>query len=91
MWNNFRIACISFEGDCIIVKEFSFLNLLADFIGQERINKGWTQEQLAQKCSINRITLAKIETHESIPSLYTVLVLLDKLGFELQIRRKEVG
>jgi transcriptional regulator with XRE-family HTH domain len=45
-----------------------------------RAAAGLTQEALAKKAGLNRITVANLETDESIPSWPTVLALAKALG-----------
>jgi len=49
--------------------------------------KGLTQEELVSKCNINVRTIQRIETGEVTPRTYTVKIILEALGYDLNTIR----
>jgi XRE family transcriptional regulator, regulator of sulfur utilization len=49
---------------------------------QLRVERGWSQEQLAERAELNRSYLGEVERGHAIPSLIT----LSKLATALEIR-----
>lgn len=45
---------------------------------------GWTQEVLAQKSGVNRVTIAKLEKFQRTASVEVILKLLNALGLKIQ-------
>jgi len=53
-----------------------------------RLEKGMTQETLAQLADVSRHAIANYETNRSVPNTDRFEAILDVLGYELIIRRK---
>jgi transcriptional regulator with XRE-family HTH domain len=54
--------------------------------------KGFTQEELVIKCNINVRTIQRIEAGEVTPRSYTVKIILEALGYDLntiQVKESE--
>ncbi|PVW15329.1 helix-turn-helix domain-containing protein [Marixanthomonas spongiae] len=54
-----------------------------------RKQKGFTQEELVEKCNINVRTIQRIEAGEVTPRSYTIKSILDALDFDLEAFEKE--
>lgn len=54
--------------------------ILGDKIFQLRKNKGWSQEELAEKCGVSRQSVSKWEGGASIPDLGKILLLSQLFG-----------
>ena len=48
----------------------------ANFINHKRTHLGWTQEDLAQKSHVNRVTISKIERFHQTASMEVMLKIL---------------
>jgi len=55
---------------------------LGKMIAELRKVKGYTQEELVEKCKLNVRTLQRIEAGEVIPRSYTVKIILEELDFD---------
>ena len=53
--------------------------LLGRNIAHERRAKGWTQQELAEKVGIESVTLSRIETGTSLPSIERLAAIADAL------------
>lgn len=53
---------------------------------EERVNKGLTQKQLAEKCGMKQSAIARMESIESIPRLDTVIRVATALGMALDFQ-----
>lgn len=53
-----------------------------------RLEKGMTQDTLAQLANVSRNAIANYETNRSVPNTDRFEAILDALGYELIIRRK---
>ncbi|MES2275679.1 MAG: helix-turn-helix transcriptional regulator [Bacteroidota bacterium] len=51
-------------------------------IAELRISKGLTQQELADKCSLNIRTIQRIEAGEVVPRMYTLNLLTNPLGMD---------
>lgn len=69
--------------------EQKIITAIGETIGREREKRGMTQQDLAKKCCIAKSTIARIETGEGTPSLTIACILLNALGYELTIQKKE--
>lgn len=54
-----------------------------------REQKGWTQKKLADKSGINPNSVSHYECGKHEPSYFAVECLLEAMGYELKIVRKE--
>lgn len=61
---------------------------VAETIKALRKAKGWSQERLANKSGIHRLTISYIERGESKASVETIEALLGAMGCELIVRAK---
>ncbi|MEL7585608.1 MAG: helix-turn-helix transcriptional regulator [Prolixibacteraceae bacterium] len=52
-------------------------------ISELRKAKGWTQEELVERCNISVRTIQRIETGEVMPRVYTVKTILAALDYDL--------
>jgi len=57
---------------------------------KERIRKGWTQSQLAEKCGLKQPAIARIESSEVCPRLDTIMKIARVLEMEIVVEKKEV-
>lgn len=62
---------------------------LVNFASARRSQMGITQGQMAAKIFCNRVSLAKIECHETKPSLGMLISMLDVLGCDLVIKERD--
>lgn len=62
---------------------------LQEQLRQERLNKGWTQGELAERADIMRKHYQRIEVGRTSPTLATVAKIADALGVELTLKAKE--
>lgn len=63
---------------------------VAEIIQRKRVQKGWTQEELAEKVGFARNTIARIENNRFSPNadqLYLILLVLDA---ELKIDKEKI-
>ncbi len=58
----------------------------ASVLRQLRVERGWSQEQLAERAELNRSYLGQVERGRAIPSLIT----LNKLATALEIRLSSI-
>ena len=58
--------------------------LLGKKIIELRKQKGLTQEDLVEKCSINVRTIQRIESGETTPRIYTIKIILNVLGLDYE-------
>lgn len=58
------------------------LDRLSTIVEQKRNALGWTQDQLGEKTSINRLMIGRIESGKYLPSLPQLNVLLKELGID---------
>lgn len=49
-----------------------------------RIMKGLTQEELAEKCDLDRTTIAKIENGDNTTNIYTLYLLCEALQLKMK-------
>lgn len=52
-------------------------------IATQRHLRGWTQQELAEKVGIDSVTVSRIETGTSLPSLVRLATIADTLGVTL--------
>lgn len=64
--------------------KFGFSIEFSKCIIHKRRELGWTQEELAKRSGVNRVTIAKLEKFQRTASMDVVLKLLYALGMELQ-------
>jgi transcriptional regulator with XRE-family HTH domain len=50
---------------------------------QVRLEKGFTQERLADKANVTRMTISNIEKGRHVPTVKTLIRLADALGVEI--------
>lgn len=65
--------------------KFSFNLKFSKCLIKKRKELGWTQEVLAEKSGVNRVTIAKIEKFQRTASIEVILKLLYALGMSLEI------
>ena len=53
-----------------------------------RLERGMTQDTLAQLANVSRNAIANYETNRSVPNTDRFEAILDALGYELIIKRK---
>lgn len=56
-----------------------------------RKQKGFTQEELVEQCNINVRTIQRIEAGEVTPRSFTLKIILDALGVDLETLKKETS
>ena len=63
------------------------------YIGEQirllRKQKGWTQYKLAEKAGLNPNVVSYIENNQHVPRYEYIEYLLEAMGYELKIVRKE--
>lgn len=64
--------------------KFAFNARFSQCIISQRKKLGLTQEALADKSGVNRVTIAKLETHQRLASTDVILKLLDALDLDIQ-------
>ena len=64
--------------------KFAFNARFSQCITSQRKKLGLTQEALADKSGVNRVTIAKLETHQRLASTDVILKLLDALDLDIQ-------
>ena len=66
---------------------------IGKIIVKERKQKGWSQQELAQKLKIHRMTLGRYERDELLPNFITFLKLLEifDLSADTLLERKSNG
>jgi transcriptional regulator with XRE-family HTH domain len=63
------------------------LTVWVNLVRKSRRDKGWTQDQLAEKVGLSLQTLQSIECGRRIPSLPVLLVLSKKLDIEINFNQ----
>lgn len=63
---------------------FLFNARFAQCLVERRKELGLTQEALAKKSGVNRVTIAKLESFQRLASTEVILKLLDALDMEIQ-------
>lgn len=66
------------------VLRFLFNANFAQCLVRRRKELGLTQEALANKSGVNRVTIAKLESYQRLASTEIILKLLDALNMEIQ-------
>ena len=61
---------------------------LIDKIKTIRKEKGLSQIELAKKCNVPQSTIGRIENHSMNPSLDTLIIILDVLNIEIELKDK---
>lgn len=64
--------------------KFEFNYIFSKRIKERRKNLGWTQDELAKRSGVNRVTIAKIEMQQRTVSVEVMLKLLYALGLGIQ-------
>lgn len=63
---------------------------MADVIQEARVQKGWTQQELADRVGIQRQTVNKIELCRYSPNIDVLYLILDCLEIPLEVNKKEI-
>ena len=63
---------------------------VASIIQTARVQKGWTQEELANKIGCKRLTIIKIEQSRYSPNADILYQLLEALDLTLKIGNEEI-
>ena len=61
-----------------------FTIIFANFVNKQRQALGWTQEELAEKSRVNRITISKIERYHQTASIEVILKILKAFNMTIQ-------
>ncbi|MGX7163658.1 helix-turn-helix domain-containing protein [Enterococcus massiliensis] len=56
---------------------------IGDKIKEQRLKKGWTQEQLGQLLNVSRPTISSWEIGRNYPDLETIIAISDLFGISL--------
>ena len=67
------------------IKEDMLIN--TRFVRKLRMDKGWTQRQLAEACDMSRQQIGYIERGETGTHWATLLVILQRLGWNIRIEK----
>lgn len=67
------------------VLKFTFNIQFAKCLIEQRTHLGWTQEMLAEKSGVNRVTIAKIEKLQRQVGVDVMIKLLDAMGLTIKI------
>lgn len=62
------------------------LEKLSRHVRNKRIQRGWSQEELAHQAGVTQSMISRIENQKSAPSAYIWLAVLDALGIELEYK-----
>lgn len=63
---------------------------IINMLSAERIRRGLTQKQLAERCGMKQAAIARLEAAQSIPRLDTVIKVAEALGLRIEIGRQAV-
>lgn len=61
---------------------------LGSLIVEARGDRGWTQQELARRCSVGRMTISRAENGEPVSSS-TVLRIVSELGLKVMVTAKQ--
>jgi len=61
---------------------------ISALVKEGRLEKGYTQQELADLVKINLRSVQRIENAEVLPRLYTLRILADKLGFAYKLNKE---
>ncbi len=64
---------------------------IAKWVQKQREDRNLTVQQMHEDTGIARATISAFENGKRIPNLSTFLLLIDRLGFEMEIRKKVHG
>ena len=67
------------------IKEDMLIN--TRFVRKLRIDKGWTQQELANACDMSRQQIGYIERGDTGTHWSTLLVILQRLGWNIRIEK----
>lgn len=56
---------------------------IGESIRKERLDRGWTQSELAYRADINTVSISHYETGRVIPSLMAIIGIADAFGISL--------
>lgn len=62
---------------------------LGQVIRDLRHERGWTQNDLAGYAGVHPLTILRIEHNHQVGSMRVISLLLDALGYELEVMRKK--
>jgi len=68
------------------IKEDMLIN--TQFIRKLRMDRGWTQRELADACDMSRQQIGYIERGETGTHWSTLLVILQRLGWSIRIEKE---
>jgi len=83
-----RIAALG-EEEKETVEEAKMIANIIEALSSARIEAGFTQRQLAERCGMNQATLARIESVKVSPRLDTLVHIAYVLKQEISIKSKE--
>lgn len=81
-WDFTRHYCDKSYKDREIDKRDRGRSILGERISRTRKNQGMTQEELAEKADIGRVTISRLENGEQSPRYHTFAKLAEALGVE---------
>lgn len=83
-WDFVRIYCDSEYADRVRKRQLRDRRILAHSLKRLRAQRGWTQEELAQRSGVSRVTISRFESEaEPSPRVETLEKLADALEVSL--------
>lgn len=59
------------------------LQIIGDRLKEIRCSRGFTQQEFADFLEIHRVTLAKLESSESLPTIINLVIIAEKCNISL--------
>jgi ribosome-binding protein aMBF1 (putative translation factor) len=88
LWEGLKAAGEEEKKKILIAEEIS--NIIKSIVGA-RIEKGYTQRELAEKCGVKQSAIARMEKLQAIPRLDTLVKIASSLGVMLvAVAEKEI-
>ena len=62
---------------------------LSEFCMLERQKQGLSQKEVSKRSGVSASTIGGFERGQFVPNIYTVECIIEALGYELQVMKKE--